>query len=46
MQEWQNLSQVRWDCKDHAVIVPKYRRRVVYGRFWAVGYLRQRSGPG
>jgi putative transposase len=23
---------VRWDCKDHVVILPKYRRRVFYGR--------------
>ena len=32
MHEWQNLSHVRWDCKDHVVIVPKYRRKVFYGR--------------
>ena len=27
------LSHVRWDCKYHVVIVPKYRRRVLYGKF-------------
>ena len=32
MHEWQSLSHVRWECKYHVVIVPKYRRRVVYGR--------------
>ena len=32
MHEWQNLSHVRWDCKDHTVIVPKCRRIVFYGR--------------
>ncbi len=29
---WQNLSPVRWDCKDHIVILPKDRREVVSGR--------------
>jgi putative transposase len=28
MHEWQNLSHVRWDCKYHVVIIPKYRRKV------------------
>ena len=32
MHEWQSLSHVRWECKYHLVIVPKYRRRVMYGR--------------
>ena len=32
MHDWQNLSHVRWDCKYHAVIIPKYRRKVFYGR--------------
>jgi REP element-mobilizing transposase RayT len=27
MHEWQNLSHVRWDCKYHVVIVPKYPER-------------------
>ena len=29
MHEWQNLSHVRWDCKYHVVIIPKYRRKVL-----------------
>ena len=32
MHDWQSLSHVRWDCKYHIVIVPKYRRKVIYGR--------------
>jgi putative transposase len=32
MHEWQSLSHVRWDCKYHVVIVPKYRQKVFYGR--------------
>ena len=32
MHDWQSLSHVRWDCKYHVVIVPKYRKRKLYGR--------------
>jgi len=32
MHGWQSLSHVRWDCKYHVVIVPKYRHKVFYGR--------------
>jgi putative transposase len=32
MHDWQSLSHVRWDCKYHVVIVPKYRKRVLYGK--------------
>lgn len=38
MHEWQSLSHVRWDCKYHVVIVPKYRHKVFYGK------LRKRVG--
>jgi putative transposase len=38
MHDWQTLSHVRWDCKYHVVIIPKYRRKVLYGN------LRQRVG--
>ena len=31
MREWQSLAHVKWDCKFHIVIVPKYRKRVLYG---------------
>ena len=33
MHEWQSLSHVRWDCKYHVVIIPKYRTRRLYGQF-------------
>ena len=32
MHEWKSLSHVKWDCKYHVVIVPKYRKRVLYGQ--------------
>ena len=31
MHEWQSLSHVRWECKYHVVIIPKFRRKVFYG---------------
>ena len=31
MRDWRSLSHVRWDCKYHVVIVPKYRKRRLYG---------------
>ena len=39
MHEWASLSHVRWKCKYHVVIIPKYRRRVLYGK------LKHRIGP-
>ena len=33
MHDWQSLSHVRWDCKFHVVIVPKYRNKALYGKF-------------
>ena len=32
MHEWESLSHVRWECKYHVVIIPKYRRKVIYGQ--------------
>lgn len=31
MHDWQSLSHVRWECKYHIVIIPKYRQRKLYG---------------
>ena len=31
MKDWRSQSHVKWDCKYHIVIVPKYRRRKFYG---------------
>ena len=39
MHEWQSQSHVRWDCKYHIVIVPKYRKKLMYGK------LRKQVGP-
>ena len=33
MHDLQSLSHVRWDCKFHVVIVPKYRKKALYGKF-------------
>ena len=32
MHEWESLAHVRWECKSHVVIIPKYRRKVIYGQ--------------
>jgi putative transposase len=39
MHDWETLSHVRWECKDHVVFIPKYRRKILYGK------LRERIGP-
>jgi putative transposase len=31
MHEWQSLSHVRWECRYHVVLTPKFRRKVFYG---------------
>ena len=33
MHDWSSLSHVRWDCKYHIVFVPKYRQKMLYGKF-------------
>ena len=38
MKNWQSQSHVKWECKYHVVIVPKYRKKTIYGR------LRKRLG--
>jgi putative transposase len=32
MHDWQSMAHVRWECKYHVVIIPKYRQKVLYGR--------------
>ena len=39
MHEWQSLAHVKWECKYHVVFIPKYRRKVLYGK------LRRAVGP-
>ena len=31
MREWQNQTHVRWYCRYHIVIVPKYRQKAIFG---------------
>ena len=38
MHEWESLSHVWWECTYHVVIIPKYRRKALYGK------LRHRIG--
>ena len=32
MKDWQSQAHVKWDCKYHVVILPKYRKKRHYGR--------------
>ena len=32
-KDWRSQVHVRWDCKYHVVILPKYRQKVFYGKF-------------
>ena len=32
MENFESLSHVRWECKYHIVFIPKYRRKVLYGK--------------
>ncbi len=32
MKEWQSTAHVKWECKYHIVVVPKYRRKVLFGK--------------
>ena len=32
MRDWQSVAHVRWECKYHIVWVPKYRKKVLYGK--------------
>src|SRR5262245_38393354 len=31
MREWETQNHARWYCRYHVVIVPKYRKKVIYG---------------
>ena len=31
MKDWQSQAHVKWECKYHVVIVPKYRKKALYG---------------
>src|SRR5210317_1258701 len=31
MKDWRSQAHVKWDCKYHVVIVPKYRQKKFFG---------------
>ena len=31
-EAWKSLAHSRWDCKYHVVFIPKYRRKLLYGK--------------
>ena len=35
MHDWKSQNHVKWDCKYHIVFIPKYRRKVLYGKLRA-----------
>jgi putative transposase len=32
MDEYESLSHTKWECKYHVIFIPKFRRKVLYGR--------------
>ncbi len=30
MREWQSQAHVRWYCRYHVIIVPKYRKKAIF----------------
>jgi len=32
MSNFKRLQHTKWECKYHVVFIPKYRRKVIYGR--------------
>ncbi len=39
MEDYSSLKHTKWDCKYHAIWIPKYRKKVLYGQ------LRKEHGP-
>ena len=35
MKDFDSLAHVRWECKYHVIFIPKYRRKVIYGKLRA-----------
>lgn len=33
MREWKSQAHVRWYCRYHVVFIPKYRKKVLFGKF-------------
>jgi REP element-mobilizing transposase RayT len=32
MNDWHSMAHVKWECKYHVVILPKCRRKVLFGK--------------
>ena len=32
MKDWQSQAHVKWECKYHVVIIPKYRKKTLFGK--------------
>ena len=32
MDDYESLSHTKWECNYHVIFIPKYRRKVLYGR--------------
>lgn len=32
MRDWKAQAHVKWECKYHVVVLPKYRKKVIYGK--------------
>lgn len=45
MKDFASLAHGRWECKCHVIFIPKYRRKVIYGKLRAAigGILRDLS---
>jgi LacI family transcriptional regulator len=35
MKDFESLAHVRWECKYHVIFIPKYRRKIIYGKLRA-----------
>ena len=40
--DYESLSHTKWRCQYHIVLVPKYRRQIIYGKYKA-GILKGKS---
>jgi putative transposase len=32
MKDWQSMAHVKWEWKYHIVFIPKYRKKILYGK--------------
>lgn len=32
MKDWKSQAHAKWECKNH--VVPKYHKKVIYGKIW------------